>query len=521
MAEKVKFGKWAVEFLSDQRASNFHLDRPLTMRILANLIGWVFIFIVLYLAGTYSYLLFHNFVELLAIIIASGIFIFTWNTRTYLENGYLRFIGISFACIAILDAFHMLAYKGMNIFPNQGTNLASQLWIGARYLQAFTFLLAPIFFTRRIRPTLIITGFAALMVLLLASIFLWQIFPTTYIEGVGLTPFKVNSEYLISIALLLATILLMLNAREFQPKVLTLLTASLLITIMSELAFTLYVNDYGFINFLGHYFKIGAYYLLYTAILVTGLVEPYNLIFRKLRENQKELWESMMQLQARNDELDAFAHTVAHDLKNPIAAISISLKTLEDPKMSFDNRLSFLADMRDTVDKMNSIIESLLLLSMVRKTNVPSDEIDMAEIISRVLLRLSNSIRESGAKLTVSPTWPRAMGYPPWIEEIWVNYITNAIQYGGSPPQIEIGATELAQPSRVCFWVKDHGPGISLEDQKSLFVEFSQLKRISEYGHGLGLSIAQRIANRLGGEVGVESQIGQGSKFFFTLPKSR
>lgn len=113
------------------------------------------------------------------------------------------------------------------------------------------------------------------------------------------------------------------------------------------------------------------------------------------------------------------------------------------------------------------------------------------------------------------------MGYPPWIEEIWVNYITNAIQYGGSPPQIEIGATELAQPSRVCFWVKDHGPGISLEDQKSLFVEFSQLKRISEYGHGLGLSIAQRIANRLGGEVGVESQIGQGSKFFFTLPKSR
>jgi len=520
MVEKIKTGKWIAVAPSYLKPGGLHLDRPLALRIGAYLAGWIFLFTALLISGSFNYLLFHSFAELLAIIIASGVFIFTWNTRAYLDSEYLRFIGISFMFIAILDAFHMLAYEGMGVFPNQGTNLASQLWIAARYLQALTFLTATLFFSRSFKSAYVIAGYAALTILLLASIFYWQIFPVTFIEGSGLTSFKINSEYLISSILLVSAGLLLVNKDEFQLKVLLLLTASILITILSELTFTLYIDDYGFFNFLGHYFKIAAFYLLYIAILVTGLVEPYNLIFRKLRENQKELWQSMMQLQARNDELDAFAHTVAHDLKNPIAAISISIKTLDDPKMTEETRQSFLRDMRDTVDKMNNIIESLLLLSTVRKTTVPIEELDTAEIISRVLLRLNNLIEANLAEINLPSTWPAALGYPQWVEEVWTNYLSNALQYGGSPPRIELGANE-GKDNQVRFWVKDNGPGIPIENQGQLFTEFTQLKNIAQNGHGLGLSIVQRIIKRLGGKVGVESQPGQGSNFYFTLPKSR
>ena len=517
MKEKFLLGKWVTFAPNYLKSVQLNWDRSLLMRNALNLFAWVFIFVVLYSASIHSYLLFHSFAELLAIIIASGVFIFSWNTRSYQGNNYLRFIGISFLFIAVLDAFHMLTYDGMVVFASQSTNLATQLWIAARYLQAFTFLTATLFFARSVNSAYVIAGYAALTILLLASIFYWQIFPVTYIEGSGLTPFKINSEYLISTLLIASALLLLLNAKVFQLKVLLLLTGSILFTVASELIFTLYIDVYDIFIFLGHFFKICAYYLLYRAILVTGLVEPYKLIFRNLKESQKELWQSMMQLQARNDELDAFAQTVAHDLKNPIAAINISLKTLDDPNFPEDCRQSFMRDLRDTTIKMNNIIESLLLLSTVRKSKVPIVELDMAQIVSSVMFRLNNLIKESQAEISVPENWPVALGYPQWIEEVWVNYLSNALEYGGSPALIELGAGEL-KGDQVSFWVKDHGPGIPEENLDQLFVEFTQLKNIHQNGNGLGLSIVERIIHRLGGEVGVESKLGLGSKFYFTLP---
>ena len=109
------------------------------------------------------------------------------------------------------------------------------------------------------------------------------------------------------------------------------------------------------------------------------------------------------------------------------------------------------------------------------------------------------------------------MGHQPWVEEIWVNYLSNAIKYGGRPPKVELGAMVLSN-GMVRYWVRDNGPGISPEDQKRLFVPFTKLKQVNTKGHGLGLSIVQRIAAKLGGQVGVESKVGAGSLFWFTLP---
>ena len=112
------------------------------------------------------------------------------------------------------------------------------------------------------------------------------------------------------------------------------------------------------------------------------------------------------------------------------------------------------------------------------------------------------------------------MGYAPWVEEVWVNYLSNGLKYGGSPPCLELGFTPQ-KDGMVQFWIKDNGQGLSPEKQTSLFTEFIRLNEIRVEGYGLGLSIVYRIVTRLGGHVGVESTPGAGSLFYFTLPASK
>jgi two-component system sensor histidine kinase/response regulator len=128
-------------------------------------------------------------------------------------------------------------------------------------------------------------------------------------------------------------------------------------------------------------------------------------------------------------------------------------------------------------------------------------------------------IAEYRAEVIIPEVWPVAVGYSPWVEEIWTNYVSNALKYGGDPPRVELGGAAVDEPDRqVRFWVRDNGAGLSPEDQARLFTPFAQIHRARAEGHGLGLSIVQRIVEKLGGQVGVESQVGQGSLFFFTLP---
>ena len=224
-------------------------------------------------------------------------------------------------------------------------------------------------------------------------------------------------------------------------------------------------------------------------------------------------------------ELDAFAHTVAHDLKTPLSSIKLSstmLATMYD-KMSAEKRLKAVNKIDSSVDDMVNIIDELLLLATVRRSeDIPNQSLDMIQIVNRALQRLNAPIKQRQAVYTVPDSLPVAIGYAPWVEEVWVNYLSNAIKYGGTPPRIEIGSN-IVNDNVTSFWVKDNGAGISPDVQEQLlFKPFERLNQVNIEGHGLGLSIVQRIVNKLNGTVGVESEIGQGSKFYFTLPaKSR
>jgi two-component system sensor histidine kinase/response regulator len=125
------------------------------------------------------------------------------------------------------------------------------------------------------------------------------------------------------------------------------------------------------------------------------------------------------------------------------------------------------------------------------------------------------------AKIITPTVWPAAIGFAPWIEEVWVNYLSNGLKYGGQPPHLELGATRQ-EDGMIRFWVKDNGPGLIPESQAKLFTEFTQLEPDRVDGYGLGLSIVRRIVEKLGGQVGVESDgvPGRGSIFSFTLPQA-
>lgn len=247
------------------------------------------------ITAQYSFLLFHIVAELFSIIIAFVIVIIVWNAKDKIDNGFILFIGISFFFIGTLDLIHTLAYKGMNIFIGYDANLPTQLWIATRYLQAFSFLVAPIFLKRRVKIARTFLGFSVITLLLLYLVFS-GVFPDCFIEGSGLTQFKIISEYVICCILIIAIYLLYLNKSSFSSGIVSYLYVALVFTILSELAFTSYVSVYGSANFAGHLLKIIAFAFVYKAIIVTAIKEPYEMIFCDLSQNEKkfrELFENM------------------------------------------------------------------------------------------------------------------------------------------------------------------------------------------------------------------------------------
>ncbi|PTX92358.1 HAMP domain-containing sensor histidine kinase [Opitutus sp. ER46] len=222
------------------------------------------------------------------------------------------------------------------------------------------------------------------------------------------------------------------------------------------------------------------------------------------------------------DELDAFAHTVAHDLKNPLCALNgrIILAQMTLDEGNTDELRRHLAEATVASERLSAIIDELLLLSGVRRQHVPLRTLDMTAIVDEALERAASTLQQHPATLHRPEGWPVAVGHAPWVVHIWVNYITNAAKYAGPNADITLGSQRSADETRVRYWVEDHGPGLDAAGCAKMFVPFTRISTVRATGHGLGLSIVRRIAEKLGGGVGVESTPGRGSRFWFELPAS-
>jgi signal transduction histidine kinase len=224
-------------------------------------------------------------------------------------------------------------------------------------------------------------------------------------------------------------------------------------------------------------------------------------------------------LQHQNQELEAFAHSVAHDIKNPVNVITNYTEMLiEDLETTLTpESLMMLQSSHEAAHNIVNIIDALLLLASTRQQQVDMEVLNMGEIVAQVQFQLTKMINDFKGEIVTASKWPAALGYAPWIAEVWANYLSNALKYGGHPPQLELGATPL-ENQRIKFWIRDNGTGLTPEQQSQLFVPFSRISQARVKGHGLGLSIVQRIVTKCGGQVGIESEVEQGCTFYFTLP---
>lgn len=253
----------------------------------ANVAGLFLVMTALYFCSCHDYLLFHSLTEIFSFVIAFGIFLIAWNSRHIQKNHYLLFLGIAYLFVGSLDMAHTLFYKGMMILHNQDANIPTQLWTIARYTESLSLLIAPVFLTRSINPIRTLIIYLVLTAALLWSVFT-GIFPTCYVEGVGLTFFKKLSEYIICVILTGAFGMLWINRQRFSPAIFNLLGASVILTICSELAFTAYISVSGIPNIVGHFLKFVSFYLIYKALVETGLKDPFELLFRDLKESEKK-----------------------------------------------------------------------------------------------------------------------------------------------------------------------------------------------------------------------------------------
>jgi signal transduction histidine kinase/ActR/RegA family two-component response regulator len=481
----------------------------------------------LFWASRYHYLLFHSLVESFAVVVAFSIFTLVWATRHLPINNYLRFIGPAYLAVGLIDLLHMLAFPGMGVFGVQDPGIATQLWLGARYVESGSLLLAALLIGRRIPLTLMIAGHAAVTVLLMLTIFHWAIFPTAYVAEVGLTPFKIASEYAISAVLLVSLGLLWRLRGAFDPVVFRLLAAALVITVFSEMAFTLYLDPTGVANLVGHFLKVISFYLVYKAIVGTALVRPYDLLFRDLQQAKAEAENAC---RAKDKFLSALSHELRTPL-TPVLAVADELRERRDLPAELREQVEII---RRNVELQVRLIDDLLDLRRVGegKIELRLAACNMNRLLEQVM-QICQPALESGqlrlfTDFTADRTW--VWGDAARLQQALWNLLKNAIKFtppGGSitlsswndisrqPAEGAVGETQ------VVVEVTDTGIGIERQALQRIFDPFEQVDPsiTMQYGGlGLGLAITQEMIHSHGGTITAESAgPGTGSRFRIAL----
>ncbi len=493
----------------------------------------IIVLAILALLNSYNFLLFHGIAELAAIAIAWGVFLLVWNSRIFNPKNPLIYFGISLAFVGFFDLLHTLAYKGMNIFTENDANLPTQFWIAARYFQSISFAVLPFISAEKFNHKSFFGANGLIFIIISASIFAGY-FPDCYIEGAGLTQFKIFSEYIISFILFGAVFSLYLNKNKFNKKVIALLTASYIFTIISELLFTFYIGVYDISNVVGHLLKFSAFYLIYKAIIETTLNEPFETLFKEIsfinqslknelseREAiEKKHLQLIKELDRSNKDLEQFAYVASHDLQEPLRMVTSYTQLIA---RRYKGKLDSDADdfINYTVDaavRMQKLIADLLQYSRLNTGAENFSETDLNLLLDNAVRNLSVAIEENNARIIFAKL-PKIKCDSTQIYQVLQNLISNAIKFKSeTPPVIEISAEE--KENEFVLKVKDNGIGIDEQYQEKVFIIFNRLNRDARYkGTGIGLAIAKKIVERHNGKIYFESTPGKGTTFIFTISK--
>ena len=227
----------------------------------------------------------HDVAEMFSVIVACGVFMLTWNARDFIDNRYFIFLGSAYLFVGGIDYLHSLTFAG--VFSSERHSSSIELWFASRFLQSFALLAAPLFVSRKTRPVIFLAGFSAAAFALLGMVY-YDIFPDYYVPGKGLTASKYLSDYIIAGMQILSIGTLWLVRDRFDREVFRLLVVSIVFSIASVLSSAMYTDAFVYNSVVGHSLQVVSFYLVYRAVIETGLVRPYGLLFRNLRRAKEE-----------------------------------------------------------------------------------------------------------------------------------------------------------------------------------------------------------------------------------------
>ncbi len=253
--------------------------------------------------------------------------------------------------------------------------------------------------------------------------------------------------------------------------------------------------------------------------------DPIGELFTAFRAQKAALHQTHQlseMLKERNERLDMFAASLAHDIRNPLSVIQTGTEFLQGSDLDLDlpeKVMSLIKAIHQSSRKANEIVSALLLLANSNPGGVEKVPTKMEDLVRDCIRSFQSVIEEKNAQITVE-SLEDCSTHTPWVQRIFDNYISNALKYGGTPPNLRIRSearrTRFGPALR--YWFEDNGPGIPRDRQDEVFRAFKRLEPDRAEGTGLGLSMAKRIAESMDGSVGVESEPGKGSRFYLELP---
>lgn len=484
----------------------------------------------LVLLSMWNYLFFHSLAEMFAILVAFGIFTVFWNTRSQQSNSFYVYIGITYLFVGVLDFLHLLAYPGMNILPYEGTNLAAQLWICARYLEMFSVLAAVWKHDSRLFNVPRVLGLNLVILAgVVVTIFIWPVFPLCFEVGAGLTPFKIVSEYVISFGLVLAAFLMHRRREEFESQTFNLLRWSLILSAAMEVSFTLYSHAYAPANMVGHLLKILSFFLMYLAFVRASIKNPFMILSSSLKDRETELQAAMTNLSRINTELEEIVQertALIQEQKLHLQALVAELSEAEQQErrriaqIIHDDLQQFLAALRLHTGSVRLAIDDPALKE---KLTYNESLIDHAIEVARTL---SNSIappfvrdapmvevlhwlsRQAKALYNLNVTVEgdgvadvNNLELKAFIYQVVRELLLNVVKHANTlNAVITIDQEPGTRETRIT--VSDQGKGFDLR----------QMGDESSSSSGFGLVSLQRRFDAINGRFDVQSTPGQGTK---------
>jgi signal transduction histidine kinase len=465
----------------------------------------------------HSYILFHTLVEMFGICVGLTAFSVAWNTRRHLDDGFLRVLGLAMGPLAIISMLHMIAYRGMGVFPEADANLPTQLWVAVQILRGAAMFAATMPVFARQEAGRIVVICTAIAVALISLIFV-GLFPDCFVASTGLTPFKVAAEYLVMGVLAIAALRIWQDHTPRDPKIKKLAISALLVGCLEGAAFTFYTDVYGAFNMVGHMLGLIHAVIIYIAVAWTGLVKPQEVLYGQLHA-AKNSYEGQANRSSRD--IIRFSEVLAHHLQEPIRIQSI-----------FSDKVQKLipettTDVKECLDYIrNGSRRMIELMSDVQRylaacREDPSGSCSAELALKATLARMSGSLQAVGATIHHNDKLPMVKMKQESLEEIMSEILTNAISFKVPARPLIISINSVTHGDYLTVSIRDNGAGIDGCYFNKIFDVFEQTSGQNwGAGTGIGLAIVRRLVESANGKISVDSVIGEWTEFCIDLPVS-